>query len=140
MRSQLSRLCEGQNHRCCYCGVRMIFRDERPTRRRLQKWDRFFYLSPEKANRRRYDGWRMATRDHFVAECFGGGNDDNNIIIACNWCNNYRGNAPAEVAFERIARLIERGTHPHVIYERTGRFDTRNFKRLRTVQPQRVAA
>lgn len=110
----LGRLCGEQNHRCCYCGVRMLFRHESCAE---------YFRARSARDLRLFNRWRLATRDHYVPECFGGGDGYENMIAACEWCNNYRGNIPAREAMNKIGRLVYRGSHPHVAFLRTGVFN-----------------
>lgn len=58
------RLAEAQNWRCCYCGVRM--------------W--------------RYgDADAVATTEHIIPRCFGGPDEEWNLVVACSSCNFTRG-------------------------------------------------
>jgi hypothetical protein len=127
----LTHLSGCQNHRCAYCGVVMVLTEVERYERKPQRnrpphgksWGA--YQRARKA--------RRATRDHFIPQGFGGDDSDENLIAACLWCNTYRGNQPAEVAFERIQRLIQRGTHPHIVFDRDGYMPKLNM--LRTVPP-----
>ena len=133
--TSLTHLSGCQNHRCAYCGVVMVLveierSDRKPRRNRPpqgQSWGA--YQRSRKA--------RRASRDHFVPKGFGGADTEDNLIAACRWCNNYRGNQPAEVAFERIQRLVRRGTHPHIVFEQTGYFP-KDYHMLRTVPPAQL--
>ena len=97
------RLAAEQNHRCAYCGFVML-----PQRGRKQGKRASFH--------------REVTIDEVKPRSAGGGRSWENTVAACRWCNQYRGNVPAEVAFERIQRLVRRGTHPHAQFIATGRF------------------
>jgi 5-methylcytosine-specific restriction endonuclease McrA len=131
MTSLLVHLSGCQNHRCAYCGVEMelIQLDRGPRKPRRNKppqgksWGAY----------QRSKKYRRATRDHFIPLGFGGPDTEDNMIAACWWCNSYRGNQPAEVALERIQRLVKRGTHPHIAFERDGHMP--KFNMLRTVPP-----
>ena len=104
----IERLSGEQNHRCAYCGFGMV----RPFR-----WPRGVSWHAHRA-------WeaRCATKDHLIPKCDGGSDNWANQVAACRWCNQYRHNQPAEFAYERIRRLIRRGTHPHQVYQETGRW------------------
>ena len=106
----IARLSGEQNHRCAYCGFHMWLR---PVDGKLK--------GRRRADRQAFKA-RLATRDHLVPECEGGGEAWGNLVAACLWCNAYRGNQPADVAYERVQRLLRRGTHPHQIYIATGRW------------------
>lgn len=131
--SQIMRLSGCQNHRCAYCSVRLVLmpleRNQPRGPRRLRppnglSWPQYQYAKKQ----------RRATRDHLIPRCFGGADNDDNLIVACLWCNNYRGNMPAEEAFWKIRRLVNRGTHPHIVFARKGYFP-RDFCRPPTRPP-----
>jgi hypothetical protein len=65
---------------------------------------------------------RAVTRDHIIPRSDGGTDARANLVAACRFCNGYRGNRPADEAFERIQRLVSRGTHPHQVWQATGIF------------------
>lgn len=72
------RLSEAQNHRCCYCGIRMMgtgHDDSAPT------------------------------FEHVVPRYHGGTNDMSNIVIACRKCNNDRGNTPYRTKMRRALMI-----------------------------------
>lgn len=108
-RHTIQKLAAEQGNRCAYCGVPLALHgvDEKP------KW-------PAKAASRRSWKFRAATRDHITPKCEGGTDAWENLIAACFWCNVYRGNQPAEVAFARVQRQLRRGSHPHQVLEKTG--------------------
>ena len=56
------RLCEAQNWRCCYCGVKME------------------------------DGGTKPTFEHVIPRSKGGAHEESNLVIACRDCNMKRGN------------------------------------------------
>lgn len=56
------RLCEAQNHRCCYCGLRMVAGD--------------------------HDSY--PTLEHVTPLSSGGADELANIVIACRGCNEER--------------------------------------------------
>jgi hypothetical protein len=66
-RCQLVRMAEAQNWRCCHCGARADI----PRNRMPKPWE--------------------ATREHVVPRSKGGGDDDDNIVMACGRCNHDRG-------------------------------------------------
>lgn len=99
-----NRLAAEQNHRCAYCGFVMLPQRGRKGRRKTALFQ------------------REATIDEVVPRCWGGSRSWANTVAACRWCNQYRGNVPAEVAYERIRGLVARGSHPHVQFDTTGRF------------------
>lgn len=80
------RLSEAQNHRCCFCGYRfeysrheLNFKDVWPMIYRGVHLD----ISVGKK--------RYPTFEHIVPRIFGGTNDEENLAISCNDCNNKRG-------------------------------------------------
>lgn len=129
-RSALVLISESQNHRCAYCGVRMLL-----PRSVVAGEVRAPAGSPDwhvkKAMR-----FRQATMDHLIPRCLGGTDDPENAVAACLWCNEFRGNNTAVLAWARISRMVRRGSHPHNRYEQTG-YWTNGIKYLPTV-PQPV--
>lgn len=71
MRQIVHTLSERQNHRCCYCGHRMVniekHQQQRPPR-------------------------NAVTREHVIAKSDGGNGHDPNVAAACKLCNELRGN------------------------------------------------
>lgn len=64
MKAEFMALCEAQNWRCCYCGVRCSTDGE---------W------------------YNVPTREHVLARVNGGGNEGANLVMACAICNDGRG-------------------------------------------------
>jgi hypothetical protein len=131
--SQIIKLSESQNHRCAYCGIEIWhpkFRvsGKKPVREKpplpALNW-------PAHSKAKKY---RRATIDHVIPRCEGGTDALSNTVAACKLCNEYRGNVPADDAFSRIQRLVKRGTHPHLVFQKTGRFPIKSFKRLPIVE------
>lgn len=81
----IARLCEAQNHRCAYCGVR-FGADIGQGHRRTSRW------SPP---------WTRATVEHFVPRSRGGSDDWENLVAACLRCNQLRDVEDALEFFER---------------------------------------
>ncbi|MEE7460662.1 hypothetical protein MFUR16E_04610 [Methylobacterium fujisawaense] len=110
------RLAEAQNWRCCYCGFVMLSpaagRDEALT---------VLGSGPSKGWRHAFR-YRRMTKDHIRPRCESGSDGFENLVAACAFCNEYRGNRPADEAFQRIQRLIRRGTHPHQVWRLHRRF------------------
>lgn len=131
----IRRLSEAQNHHCAYCAVVMLTRDE------IRKIIVSRESAPPGAKSRSHwkaSVWaRLVTFDHFDAECNGGAGGYENGIAACTWCNTYRGNQPAQIAFERIQRLVRRGSHPHIAFAQRGVFPAATMNGLRTISPAR---
>ena len=111
-----SYLAEAQGWRCCYCGFIVI----RKVASRPEK--RAALAAGHRTHRGLAKAMRAATRDHIIPRCEGGTDTRENLVAACWWCNQYRGNRPADEAFARIRRLIRRGSHPHQVWQRTGHF------------------
>lgn len=74
------RLSEAQNHRCCYCGVRM---------------DGNAATSPI-----------APTLEHVQARAHGGRNRLSNLVVACSGCNCSRGTKSAMKYFKARSREI----------------------------------
>ncbi|MFC5509338.1 HNH endonuclease [Bosea massiliensis] len=119
----IDRLSAEQNHRCAYCGFTML--EKRPSASELRKlpW------AARKAQQQ-----LVATKDHVIPKCDGGSGRWDNLVAACAFCNGYRANQPAEIAFQRIQRLVRRGTHPHQIFDATGCWN--GGGRLQTIHRQ----
>lgn len=84
--SKLERLSEPQNHRCCYCGHRMV------------KYTHKQYLTiPRNA----------VTRDHVKPKAHGGGNGIN-LVAACSLCNSLRGSLEAIAFFNLQQKWFRR--------------------------------
>jgi hypothetical protein len=98
MRAVLS---EAQNHRCCYCGVKMID----------MRGDRL-----------------CATIDHVIPKSLGGSDDWENLVAACDLCNVTRGITDAFYFFharDELSRLhdafmIQRVNRSMTAYDRAG--------------------
>lgn len=75
-------LCERQNWRCCYCGIRVQDDIKQAT--------------------------DSATLEHVVPRCHGGPDDESNIVIACFECNNSRGDGFSTLHIELLG-MYERG-------------------------------
>lgn len=78
-RRQLERICEEQNHRCAYCGVRF---DDQPGQS------------------------TSATRDHVIPRSKGGRQDWHNIVAACDRCNKSRRDNDAFAYFTARSQQI----------------------------------
>lgn len=112
--SKVARLAERQNWRCCYCGVRMVWK--------VLDRSEVDALVPTGGGARPHAkavAAREATIEHVTPRSAGGKLFlDDNLVAACRCCNNYRGNNAAETAMARIARLVRKGTHPHARWDR----------------------
>lgn len=100
-------LSEAQNHRCAYCQIAVRLPGERCA-------DRLSRLAAF-ADRRsliRFHVGRYATVEHLVPLSCGGTNVAGNLVMACRWCNGFRGRAPLDVAYEAIRALVTDGLHP----------------------------
>lgn len=108
-----ARLMREQGGCCYYCKYQLRF---------LPKYG-VEYQGPTEG-----DKWRSrrsaqtATLDHIVPRSRGGRNELENLVLACHWCNHFRGDVPAHTALYWIRRLVWAGHHPHYRAERTGRF------------------
>lgn len=120
-----SSLAEAQGWRCCFCGFLML---SRPAARRER---REVLASEHRTHRGVAAAMRTVTREHVTPRCEGGDDTRENLVASCHWCNEYRGNRPAMEAFRRVQRLVRRGTHPHQVWQDTGRFP--RGARLRTI-------
>lgn len=112
-RQMTIRLANEQGGRCAYCGFVMLLPAYRQAAVRAA-----VPMSLIGLRRARHE--RMATRDHIIPQCDGGSDRWENLVAACQWCNRYRANQPAELAFQRIQKRLRKGSHPHQQFERTG--------------------
>lgn len=78
----LARLCEAQNHRCAYCGIRFGAR--------IWFGKNHWWEPP----------WTCATVDHFVTLSERRNDAWANLLAACKRCNELRGNMDAMLFFE----------------------------------------
>ncbi len=83
---QIHKLSEPQNHRCCYCGHRML---------------KHVYKNGVRTPR------NAITRDHITPRTHGGTNQDN-LVAACSQCNGLRGDMDAIAFFNRLQRIFKR--------------------------------
>jgi hypothetical protein len=83
-RRRVWRLSEQQNHRCCYCATLTWISDSRSPNPEFQP-DRL----PGMKNR------QMATADHLLPVVKGGSEKIENMVMACDYCNQLRGDMPA---------------------------------------------
>jgi 5-methylcytosine-specific restriction endonuclease McrA len=83
------KLCEAQNHRCAYCGDRVI-----------QVWEvrQIYknYKSPSKHP-------KLATLDHVIPKTHGGKADYGNSVVACKSCNE----AKSSMDVDLFVRLVD---------------------------------
>lgn len=111
--SVIQRLSEAQGHRCAYCGFPMVVPG-------LDRDNPRWRADAPATGARRSHRARRATRDHIIPRSAGGPDAWGNMVAACSWCNGYRGNQPAEVAFAKIQRRLRRRSHPHQMFAATG--------------------
>lgn len=88
LRNLLRRLSEAQNHNCCYCGS--------------EAWLEGIECG---VNREK---WNEATKEHLIPRSKGGTYGKYNLVMACNSCNNARG----DMSHEEFVALIEKETKP----------------------------
>lgn len=100
---------EASNWRCCYCGVRLLSPSGKAR-------ETHAYFANEIGVSLR-DGIalksRVATIEHILRRCDGGTNEYSNLAAACTWCNSSRQDRDAEVWFDQVVWMKERGLHPH---------------------------
>lgn len=85
-RRELVRLCEAQNHRCCFCS------DE---------------MNHDATSHKR------ATREHIIPRAFGGGNSWDNTAASCSECNTLRGPMDALLFYELITQGLLQEIESH---------------------------
>lgn len=100
---------EGQNWRCCYCGVHMWMPlpYECPIayaqRYGLRYFDRRRFRTAVEMQDRR------ATIEHIRPRSKGGDNHIDNLVGACGWCNSNRGDLTADDWFYRVESMVRHG-------------------------------
>lgn len=134
---RLQMLSGCQNHRCAYCGVNMRVPGLPTYGRSLGKTPPWPALSWR--HYKMYRKFRRATIEHVIAKSAGGTDALDNTVAACLFCNMYRANQPAEYALSRITRLVRRGSHPHMIFAKTGIFPIWNISGLPSIDMREAA-
>ena len=96
-------MCEAQNWRCCYCKfiVKIVFG--------------------------RSNEQNAATIEHIIPRAKGGGDEDKNLVIACNLCNVVRNHANPY----RFERTIQKLLTVPAIYDAWHRFTPEQVSLLR---------
>lgn len=79
---------------------------------------------------------RLLSLDHVKPKCDGGLRDYENSVAACRFCNEFKGNHPAEYALKKIRRMIARKTHPHQTFEDRGHYQK---IQLRTIHKEKTS-
>ena len=79
-----TKLSESQNHRCCYCGVKM--------------WHKALGETGNKFN--------LATLEHLTCQKFSGEDSEENCVVACAWCNSKRGHESYDKFFVIVVKSI----------------------------------
>lgn len=83
-RNRIRKLSERQNHRCCYCAGET------------------YLLGAKAAPPKGMTLLQMATLEHVIPKSRGGTNKDDNLVMACNYCNGARGSKNAYTFYEQI--------------------------------------
>lgn len=88
-------LSEAQNHRCAYCGceVAELYEIQKRFGKHIEK--------PEKHG-------QLATIDHIIPLSKNGSNAKENLVVACQKCNKFRGSMDALVFFTIINDFLQR--------------------------------
>lgn len=102
-REMRPRLFEAQNWRCCYCGV-YVTDIQRHDLKRLPRAERNRAV------------WMIGTIEHVIRRTDRGGDEWDNLVGSCEWCNVSRGERSAEEWFIEVQALIRLGAHPHGIW------------------------
>lgn len=105
-------LSEPQNHRCCYCGHRMIEIPRQPS------------FTPRNA----------MTREHFIPRSYQGVGKEN-LVAACRQCNEMRGNMDAIAFYNLLQKWFKRDETLWERWHHISTFEYRQFK-LRCLQTQ----
>lgn len=108
------RLSGEQNHRCAYCGERMLFPRELKHPRRGKGSQTDAALA---------ERFRRATFEHVRPRSHGGADHWHNGVAACEFCNLFRNTAPPMEAFRAIQKMVREGRHPHQVFRETGRWE-----------------
>lgn len=102
-------LSEPQNHRCCYCGHQMV---------EISKKELPFI--PKNA----------MTREHVEAKSNGGLSELDNLVAACQLCNELRGNMDAFAFYNLQQKWFRRGETLRDRWHNITRDEYREFKRV----------
>ena len=89
---RVAKLSEQQNHHCCYCGVLTWLYDGTGKYQYPLVPDRLLGMGEK----------QKATAEHLIPLSKGGKDNLANMIMACDRCNNHRGNKPAIKYFEAL--------------------------------------
>lgn len=85
--TQIYILSEPQNHRCCYCGNPMV---------EIKKQEKI--VVPRNA----------MTKEHVIPKSYGGPTEKENLVAACQQCNEMRGNMDAVAFYNLIQKWFRR--------------------------------
>jgi hypothetical protein len=142
----MNELSERQNHRCAYCALPLWLPGIDtppflPSRGDEEGWRRFALdyglarIVPRHPSALGALYWpaalkaRVATFDHVVARGRGGLGVEANFVIACAADNYAKGAKAALPAFKTARKLVETGTHPHIVYQRTGVWSAQGYSK-----------
>ena len=104
-----------QGHRCFYChheisvSVQWLARE-------LHKRAPFASIEDTK----RAAGARLVTLEHLTPKSNGGYNHRDVTAVACQFCNNLRGNADMGIMQKFTRAMLTIGAHPHQLFLKTG--------------------
>ena len=104
-------ICSEQNWRCCYCGVRMFAGEPMECAMAYCVANRLPSSNPKKVAK--LLRWRLATVEHLLRRCDGGGNERGNLASACGWCNSNRQDRTSTDWWQEVQELIADDLHPH---------------------------
>lgn len=100
---KIKPLSEAQNHRCCYCGNRVLF------------------------SKKNISIANLATRDHIISRAAGGKNG-RNLVVSCLLCNQMRGDLPALTFFNLQQKWFQSDPTLQERWHRTDRYERQSFK------------
>lgn len=112
-RALRARLSEAQNHRCCYCGIRMTEPSGKDDRTRT-----------------------IVTIEHLIPASAGGKTTWETCVAACAGCNSDRGSALGTTGFEKVDPAPEVWTCPKCKGHQFYRLKTRNLIRCKGCETQ----
>lgn len=105
----LSALFKKYNGICVYCDGKTYFRLGRSLSELCQ---RFPDLRRGERGAKRKRRYFIATREHMVRKTDGGNNEQQNLVLACAYCNSCRGDATPDQHRAAMQKLVEEGRHP----------------------------
>ena len=106
---QLEKLFDATSGICAYCGCETyMMRRERNHAAMLR-----FGIPARVPGSARVLSYRLASLERVVRGTDGGTYDDENVVLACAFCNSHRGDASPEEYKAEMLALVAAGLHPN---------------------------